>query len=57
MKSHEVLKSAFENTSPKNIAAELGVSLSLVYKWAQEQSDTRHQIRQPQSARPHHRDL
>lgn len=47
MKSHEVLKSAFENTSPKNIAAELGVSLSLVYKWAQEQSDTGSGSRNP----------
>ena len=35
MESHEVLKEAFEKTSPKAIAAELGVSLSLVYKWAQ----------------------
>ena len=38
MESHEVLKDAFEQTSPKAVAAELGVSLSLVYKWAQEQS-------------------
>jgi hypothetical protein len=37
MESHEVLKEAFDspNVSPKEIAAELGVSLSLVYKWAQ----------------------
>lgn len=37
MESHEVLKQAFESptTSPKEIAAEMGVSLSLVYKWAQ----------------------
>ncbi len=40
MKSHEVLKAAFDNASPKEIAAELGISISLVYKWAQEQSDT-----------------
>jgi len=39
MESHEVLKNAFDKTSPKAIASELGVSLSLVYKWAQEQSD------------------
>ncbi len=39
MESHEVLKEAFEKTSPKALAADLGVSLSLVYKWAQEQSD------------------
>ena len=31
MKSHEVLKAAFDNSSPKAIASELGVSLSLVY--------------------------
>ncbi len=42
MESHEVLKEAFESptTSPKEIAAEMGVSLSLVYKWSQPNSDT-----------------
>lgn len=39
MESHEVLRNAFQKTSPKAIAAELGVSLSLVYKWAEKQSD------------------
>ncbi|MBK1791379.1 hypothetical protein [Persicirhabdus sediminis] len=39
MKSHQVLKEAFDNSSPKLVASELGVSLSLVYKWAQEQSE------------------
>ena len=38
MESHEALKRAFEKTSSKAIAAELGVSLSLVCGWAQEQS-------------------
>ncbi len=38
MESHEVLKFAFKETSPKVVASELGVSLSLVYKWAQDQS-------------------
>jgi transposase len=38
MESHEILKQAFKNCSPKEIAGELGISLSLVYKWAQEQS-------------------
>lgn len=47
MKSHEVLKNAFANSSPKEIAAELGVSLSLVYKWAQDQSDTGSGSRNP----------
>lgn len=35
MESHEILRDAFELTSPKEIAAELNVSLSLVYKWSQ----------------------
>lgn len=47
MKSHEVLKDAFDKSSPKEVASELGVSLSLVYKWAQEQSDTGSGSRNP----------
>ncbi len=47
MESHEVLKHSFEKTSPKAVAAELGVSLSLVYKWAQDQSDTGSGSRNP----------
>lgn len=39
MESHEVLKQALRKTSPKAVAAELGVSLSLVYKWAEKPSD------------------
>ncbi len=35
MESHEVLREAFQQTSPKEIAAEMGLSLSLVYKWSQ----------------------
>jgi hypothetical protein len=35
MESHEVLREAFKQCSPKEVAAELGLSLSLVYKWAQ----------------------
>lgn len=35
VESHEVLREAFEKASPKEIAALLGVSLSLVYKWSQ----------------------
>ncbi len=38
MESHEVLKNAFERTSPKAISSEIGISLSLVYKWAQAQT-------------------
>ncbi len=33
--SHVVLREAFEVVGPKAIAAELGVSLSIVYKWMQ----------------------
>lgn len=39
MESHEVLRRAFQKTSPKLISSELGISLSLVYKWAEKQSD------------------
>lgn len=35
MESHEILKRALRKTSPKAVAAELGISLSLVYKWAE----------------------
>ena len=35
MESHEVLKRALQKTTPKAVAADLGVSLSLVYKWAE----------------------
>ncbi|MGI9241301.1 MAG: phage regulatory CII family protein [Verrucomicrobiales bacterium] len=35
MQSHQVIKQSCENTSPKEVASELGVSLSLVYKWSQ----------------------
>lgn len=35
MESHEILRDAFEKTSPKEIASDLGISLSLVYKWSQ----------------------
>ena len=47
MESHEILKRSFEKTSPKAVAAELGVSLSLVYKWAQEQSESGSGSRNP----------
>ena len=47
MDSHEIFKKAFKNCSPKEIAGELGVSLSLVYKWAQEQSESGSGSRNP----------
>ncbi len=39
MESHEVLRRALRKTSPKAVAADLGVSLSLVYKWAEKPAD------------------
>lgn len=47
MESYEIFKEAFKKASPKEIASELGVSLSLVYKWAQEQSETGSGSRNP----------
>lgn len=39
MKSHEMIRELFEVMSPKELAAELGVSLSLIYKWAEPAGD------------------
>lgn len=49
MESHEVLKRAFDQSpaGPKEIASELGVSLSLVYKWAQPNTETGSGSRNP----------
>ena len=35
MQSHEVLREVLQTTSAKQIAAELNLSLSLIYKWAE----------------------
>jgi predicted transcriptional regulator len=35
MKSHELLREAFQTYNPKQVAEELGVSVSMVYKWAE----------------------
>ena len=35
MHSHEVLRESFQKTNPKEVAAELGLSLSMIYKWAE----------------------
>jgi len=47
MESYEIFKEAFKKCSPKEIASELGVSLSLVYKWGQEQSESGSGSRNP----------
>lgn len=38
MQSHEVLREVLSNTSAKQIAADLDLSLSLIYKWAEPQN-------------------
>ena len=35
MQSHELLKDVLQKVSAKQISAEMGLSLSLVYKWAE----------------------
>lgn len=35
MQSHELLREVFHKASPKQVAADLGLSLSLIYKWAE----------------------
>ncbi len=35
MDSHEVMRDVLKKTSAKQIAAEMGLSLSLIYKWAE----------------------
>lgn len=35
MESHELFKELLKKTSAKQIAAEMGLSLSLIYKWAE----------------------
>lgn len=47
MESYEVLKRALRKTSPKAVASDLGISLSLVYKWAEKPSDDSVSSRNP----------
>jgi len=35
MKSHELLREVFQAHNPKQIAEEIGVSVSMIYKWAE----------------------
>ena len=35
MQSHELLREVFQRCSPKLVAGELGLSLSMIYKWAE----------------------
>lgn len=36
MQSHELMREVLKKTSAKNVAADLGLSLSTIYKWAEE---------------------
>ncbi len=39
MQSHELLKEVLKKTAAKQIAADMGLSLSLIYKWAEPPDD------------------
>ena len=39
MQSHEVLKAVLKQTGAKQIAADMGLSLSIIYKWAETPDD------------------
>src|SRR4029078_6658429 len=40
MQSHELLREIFQKSSAKSIAADLGLSLSMIYKWAEPDDGT-----------------
>jgi transposase len=40
MKSHELLRAVFKDSSPKQVADDMGLSLSMIYKWAEETGET-----------------
>lgn len=35
MQSHEILREVFQDCSPKQVSSELGLSLSMIYKWSE----------------------
>jgi hypothetical protein len=39
MRSHELLREVFQTTSPKQVSSDLGLSLSMIYKWAEPAHD------------------
>jgi len=39
MQSHELLREVFQKCSPKQVASELGLSLSMIYKWSEPASE------------------
>jgi hypothetical protein len=40
MQSHEVLREVFKTSSAKQVSADLGLSLSMIYKWAEPDDGT-----------------
>jgi regulatory protein CII len=40
MQSHELLREIFQKSSAKQVAADLGLSLSMIYKWAEPDDGT-----------------
>jgi hypothetical protein len=40
MESHELLREVFQKVTPKQAAAEMGLSLSMIYKWAEPPDST-----------------
>jgi len=40
MQSHELLREVFQKVSPKQAAAEMGLSVSMIYKWAEPPEST-----------------
>jgi len=40
MKSHEIIRELFDRISPKELAADLGLSVSMIYKWAEPAGDS-----------------
>ena len=40
MESHELLREVFRKVSPKQAAAEMGLSVSMIYKWAEPPAST-----------------
>lgn len=40
MQSHELLREVFQKTSAKQVSADLGLSLSMIYKWAEPDDGT-----------------
>jgi transposase len=40
MESHELLRAVFSTTSAKQVASDLGLSLSMIYKWAEPDDGT-----------------